>query len=145
MARSSPRGGKELSLSTIVPPGLPTARGDERRLAQALLNLVGNAIKFTDKGEVAIKVAARDKSLTFSVRDTGPGVAAADRAENLRGIQAGGQLDHEDQDGLGPGPCNRKAHCRNARWSHLGQFQPRRGGDILVHGPGARRITSRRQ
>jgi signal transduction histidine kinase len=72
---------KKLSLLTIVPPGLPPARGDERRLAQTLLNLVGNAIKFTDKGEVAIEVATRDDSLTFSVRDTGPGVAAADQAK----------------------------------------------------------------
>jgi signal transduction histidine kinase len=72
---------KKLSLATIVPPGLPTARGDERRLSQSLLNLVGNAIKFTDKGEVAIEVAARDDSLTFSVRDTGPGIAEADQAK----------------------------------------------------------------
>ena len=64
-----------------MPPGLPPARGDERRLAQALLNLVGNAIKFTDKGEVAIEVAARKDALTFSVRDTGPGIAEADQAK----------------------------------------------------------------
>ena len=64
-----------------MPPGLPPARGDERRLAQALLNLVGNAIKFTDSGEVAIEVAARDDFLTFSVRDTGPGIAEADQAK----------------------------------------------------------------
>ena len=72
---------KKLFISTCVPPGLPPARGDERRLAQALLNLVGNAIKFTDSGEVAIEVAARDNSLTFSVRDTGPGIAEADQAK----------------------------------------------------------------
>ena len=72
---------KKLSISTCVPPGLPPARGDERRLAQALLNLVGNAIKFTDFGEVVIEVAARDDSLTFSVRDTGPGIAEADQAK----------------------------------------------------------------
>ena len=72
---------KNISLSTRVPPGLPPARGDERRLAQALLNLVGNAIKFTDKGEVAIEVAADKDLYTFSVRDTGPGIAEADQAK----------------------------------------------------------------
>ena len=72
---------KKLSLSTLVPPGLPPARGDERRLAQALLNLVGNAIKFTDQGEVAIEVAADEDVYTFSVRDTGPGIAEADQAK----------------------------------------------------------------
>src|SRR5260370_1495526 len=71
---------KNLSISTRVPPGLPPARGDERRLAQALLNLVGNAIKFTDKGEVAIEVAADEDIYTFSVRDTGPGIAEAGQA-----------------------------------------------------------------
>ena len=71
---------KKLSLSMSVPPGLPPAHGDERRLAQTLLNLVGNAIKFTDKGEVAIEVAAGEDALTFSVRDTGPGIAEADQA-----------------------------------------------------------------
>jgi PAS domain S-box-containing protein len=72
---------KKLTISVHVPLGLPPARGDERRLAQALLNLIGNAIKFTDAGEVAIEVAARDDSLTFSVRDTGPGIAEADQVK----------------------------------------------------------------
>jgi signal transduction histidine kinase len=71
---------KKLSILTRVPSGLPPARGDERRLAQTLLNLVGNAIKFTDKGEVAIEVAAGKDAYTFSVRDTGPGIAEADQA-----------------------------------------------------------------
>jgi signal transduction histidine kinase len=73
--------GKKLKLTTDVAPKLPTGHGDERRLAQVLLNLVGNAIKFTDKGEVAIKATASDGSLTVAVHDTGPGIASSDQAK----------------------------------------------------------------
>jgi signal transduction histidine kinase len=96
-------------LSTIVPPGLPSARGDERRLAQALLNLVGNAIKFTDKGGVAIEAAARDDSLAFSVRDTGPGIAEADQArifEEFRQVD-GSITKTKMGSGLGPAIAKR--------------------------------------
>jgi signal transduction histidine kinase len=84
------RRGKEAVAFDHRAPGLPPARGDERRLAQALLNLVGNAIKFTDKGEVAIEVAAGKEALTFSVRDTGPGIADADQTKIFEEFQ---QLD----------------------------------------------------
>ena len=47
---------------------------DERRIVQVLLNLVGNAIKFTDTGEVAIRVSAVDDAFRASVSDTGPGI-----------------------------------------------------------------------
>jgi signal transduction histidine kinase len=50
--------------------------GDERRITQVLLNLVGNAIKFTDAGEVAISVHAADSKFLVAVRDTGPGIDA---------------------------------------------------------------------
>jgi GAF domain-containing protein len=71
---------KKLALKIELPPALPPGHGDERRLTQVLLNLVGNAIKFTDKGEVAIRAAASNGSFTLSVRDTGPGIAEADQA-----------------------------------------------------------------
>ncbi|MBV8840083.1 MAG: GAF domain-containing protein, partial [Alphaproteobacteria bacterium] len=65
---------KHLTLKVDVPAGLPTGRGDEQRIAQVLLNLVGNAIKFTEAGEVAIAAAAENGAFTVAVRDTGPGI-----------------------------------------------------------------------
>jgi signal transduction histidine kinase len=72
---------KKLAMKVDVPTDLPPGRGDERRIAQVLLNLVGNAIKFTDAGEVAVRVSAIDGSFIVAVHDTGPGIAAADQAK----------------------------------------------------------------
>jgi len=70
---------KNLALEITVPANLPSASGDERRITQVLLNLVGNAIKFTDSGEVRVDAAATDGALEVSVSDTGPGIAETDR------------------------------------------------------------------
>src|SRR5262249_6711638 len=69
---------KKLAFKAEIAPDMPTGHGDGRRLSQVLLNLVGNAIKFTDKGEVAIRAEATDRTFTVAVCDTGPGIAAAD-------------------------------------------------------------------
>jgi len=52
--------------------------GDEIRLRQVLLNLIGNAVKFTEQGEVSVSVNHIDDKLLFSVRDTGCGIADED-------------------------------------------------------------------
>ena len=65
---------KKLALTTDVAKRLPIGLGDEQRLTQVLLNLVGNAIKFTDTGEVRIAATAVNGHFTVSVTDTGPGI-----------------------------------------------------------------------
>jgi signal transduction histidine kinase len=78
---------KGLELAAAVQQGLPLGRGDERRLTQVLLNLVGNAIKFTDRGSVEIAVRAEGGRFQVSVRDTGPGIAEADQARIFEEFQ----------------------------------------------------------
>jgi signal transduction histidine kinase len=70
---------KGLRLTVALPPDLPPGRFDERRITQVLLNLVGNAIKFTEAGEVGVTVALSDGAFNVSVSDTGPGISPADQ------------------------------------------------------------------
>ena len=78
---------KKIALKIEVPSDLPSGRGDERRITQVLLNLVGNAIKFTDQGEVVVSAAAIDGCFKLSVRDTGPGISAADQSRLFQEFQ----------------------------------------------------------
>ncbi len=74
---------KNLTLNASVAPDLPTGLGDDRRISQVLLNLVGNAIKFSDEGEVSVRVSASDGEFQVAVTDTGIGISEADQAEIL--------------------------------------------------------------
>jgi signal transduction histidine kinase/HAMP domain-containing protein len=96
-------GNKKLNFKLEVPPDLPPARGDERRLSQVLLNLVGNAIKFTDTGEVAIKASTANGSYTVAVRDTGPGIAEADQAKIFEEFQQSESTHTKAKGGTGLG------------------------------------------
>ncbi|MBU1364743.1 MAG: PAS domain-containing protein [Gammaproteobacteria bacterium] len=74
---------KYLVLAVESGPALPPLLGDQTRLQQALLNYVGNAIKFTDKGRITLRVSMRDEdadsvALRFEVEDTGIGIAEDD-------------------------------------------------------------------
>ena len=78
---------KKLAFKVEVAPKMPAGHGDGRRLTQVLINLVGNAIKFTDVGEVVIKATATDGLFHLSVRDTGPGISATDQAKLFQEFQ----------------------------------------------------------
>ena len=71
---------KGLEIASEIAPGVPEEiEGDPARLRQVLLNLVGNAVNFTESGGLRVHVAARDGLLRFEIADTGPGVSAAAR------------------------------------------------------------------
>jgi signal transduction histidine kinase len=72
---------KRLSLKAEIATNLPPGRGDARRLTQVLLNLLGNAIKFTDSGEVSITATVSSGFYNLAVRDTGPGISPAEQAK----------------------------------------------------------------
>ncbi len=70
---------KHLALKADVASDLPVGKGDEQRITQVLLNLVGNAVKFTDEGEVSVQVSASDGAFHVSVADTGIGISEAEQ------------------------------------------------------------------
>jgi signal transduction histidine kinase len=94
---------KKLTFKTEVASNLPQGHGDARRLTQVLLNLVGNAIKFTDAGEVVIKASASNGSFNLSVRDTGPGISDADQAKLFQEFQQANNSITKSKGGTGLG------------------------------------------
>jgi signal transduction histidine kinase len=94
---------KKLAFKVEVAPKLPSGRGDGRRLTQVLINLVGNAIKFTDAGAVAIEAEAKDGSFYVSVRDTGPGISTADQAKLFQEFQQADNAITKKKGGTGLG------------------------------------------
>ncbi len=94
---------KGLVLQVSVAEDLPLGRGDERRLTQVLLNLVGNAIKFTDAGSVAITATAVGDLLELDVTDTGPGIAPADQERIFDAFQQVDNSSTREKGGTGLG------------------------------------------
>jgi signal transduction histidine kinase len=73
---------KGLELATAVAPDLPLCLGDGKRITQCLMNLAGNALKFTAAGRVEIRVDQEGERLRFAVADTGIGIPA-DQIEHI--------------------------------------------------------------
>jgi signal transduction histidine kinase/purine-cytosine permease-like protein/DNA-binding NarL/FixJ family response regulator len=74
--------GKGIGFRHLFAPGLPaTVRADEKRLRQILINVLGNAVKFTQRGEVVFRVGYAREMATFEIEDTGPGIAPEEMAQ----------------------------------------------------------------
>ncbi len=68
-----------ITLEEEIPERLPTIEADPMRLSQVLLNYLHNAIKFTDKGMITLRVVREPDKIVFEVEDTGIGIAEADQ------------------------------------------------------------------
>jgi signal transduction histidine kinase len=94
---------KKLRLRIDLPTDLPSGRGDERRLTQVLLNLLGNAIKFTDTGEVGVRASHLNGSFEVTVHDTGPGISEAHQAKLFHEFQQADNSITTKKEGTGLG------------------------------------------
>jgi signal transduction histidine kinase len=94
---------KQLVLKVDLPPDLPVGRGDERRISQVLLNLLGNAIKFTEEGEVRLQVTSSDGAFLLSVSDTGPGISKEDQSTIFEEFQQADPSSTKTKGGTGLG------------------------------------------
>jgi len=94
---------KNLALKVTVPSDLERGKGDEQRIAQVFLNLVGNAIKFTEKGEVRVEVTASDGMFLVAVSDTGPGLSEADQERIFEEFQQADSSSTRKKGGTGLG------------------------------------------
>jgi PAS domain S-box-containing protein len=92
---------KGLELSLEVPPTL-LIESDKRRIKQILVNFISNAIKFTDRGEIKIKIVKKDKMVEILVRDTGIGIRKEDMDKLFKTFsQINIQGNKEEGTGLG--------------------------------------------
>lgn len=98
---------KRIVLGGILGPDVPRfVRGDQPRIRQILTNLVGNAVKFTDRGHIHVRI---DKShdggdlLAFSVKDTGAGIAAEDQLRVFTDFSQADPRQHGPHGGAGLG------------------------------------------
>ncbi|HVV93539.1 MAG TPA: ATP-binding protein, partial [Hyphomicrobiales bacterium] len=105
---------KGIEIAAFVDPAVPERLvGDARRLRQILLNLAGNAVKFTATGGVGIRVDCRDHGIAFTVHDTGPGLPPALAAGRFRRFRRGAGA--EAGSGLGLAIADRLAATLGSR------------------------------
>ncbi len=96
-------GHKDVKLINAVRRNGPPVSGDENRLQQIMHNLVGNAIKFTDKGEVVVSAETRGNALMITVSDTGVGIPRAHFESIFQSFEQVDGSDERSQSGTGLG------------------------------------------
>ncbi len=141
---------KNLQIVRAIEPELPTVTGDQDRLIQVVINLISNAVKFTDAGSITCAALLRDKEVVVSVIDSGIGIARADQPKVFEKFkQVGDTLtDKPKGTGLGLPICKEIVEYHGGRiWvesepGHGSTFSfmlPACGQTAEVHTPPARR------
>jgi signal transduction histidine kinase/AraC-like DNA-binding protein len=115
---------KGLAFEADIPASGPWVLGDRTRLRQIVLNLIGNAVKFTESGRVGLDVVPAEGEVTITVRDTGDGVPAGEEARIFTEFHRAARSRPGRIDGLGLGLAIAR---------HLVELH---GGSIAVRSPG---------
>lgn len=95
--------GKNLELINTIPENCPWVLGDESRLQQILFNLIGNAIKFTDQGEITVSAIPVGSMVEISVSDTGIGIPSDKREAIFKSFEQAAGADDRIYGGTGLG------------------------------------------
>ena len=125
--------GKKLTLESAVDGTVPAVvRGDATRINQVLINLVSNAVKFTEKGGVIVKVSARPagpgrQELDVSVRDTGIGISADQMKRLFQSFSQADPTIEQRFGGSGLGLVISRRLCELMGGSLEGRSEPGRG------------------
>lgn len=90
-------GDKSVELQPHIEDGLPAIAGDRQRILQILLNIMSNACKFTDEGQIKVRASQTNGEVVFGIEDSGPGIAADDQVavfeafkQTTTGLRQGG-------------------------------------------------------
>jgi signal transduction histidine kinase len=125
---------KRVELHVQIAKPSPRARADERRLRQVVTNLVSNAVKFTEKGSIAIASRSDGMEVVVEVRDTGPGIPAAQLGRLFSEfVQLGSLKQRARGTGLGLAICKRLVEAHGGKVAV--ESEPGRGSTFRVHLP----------
>lgn len=131
---------KGLAFAVELDPRLPAGiLSDGRRLRQILNNLLGNAVKFTERGSVTLRVSARGPWVEFAVEDTGIGITPEAQRRVFEPFQQGGAGVHERYGGAGLGLSISRDLARLLGGRLVLRSQPGRGSCFTLQLPLRRR------
>ncbi|MFP5502724.1 MAG: sensor histidine kinase, partial [Candidatus Sericytochromatia bacterium] len=124
---------KQQTLRLLPPPALPAIQADPQRLTQVLVNLIGNAIKFTpERGSIEVSIGREGPNLRIEVSDTGIGIHPKDLPKLFKPFSQLGSGNTRDTTGTGLGLSITKALVEAHGGSVGVHSQPNRGSRFWV-------------
>lgn len=127
-----------LDVDRLIPPAVPPVEADEGGLRQVLVNLIANAMKFSDAGPITVRAEEAGEQVTIAVSDTGPGIARDDHErifEPFRPLSSGA-VHANGRTGLGLAICRRLVEMMDGRiWV---ESEPGAGATFFVSLPAVR-------
>ena len=126
---------KGLALAVEVPPDLPVIYCDPTRIRQVVLNLVSNAVRFTERGGITIRAAQEGDAVQVSVADTGPGITPEDALRIFEPFCQGNARPLARSGRQRAGPDDQQAVHRVARGAHLAGKPARPGRHLRIFAP----------